>query len=494
MKKSTKYIGLAFALFALVGCTQSFCTNSDRANMLANYETSTVKYNDQEMMLWEKTVKEIEAKDIIVPTNEYFAYIEENVYYYAITDSSVNFETFGEKKLSSYTVDELKTAVGKDASGKEIVFAKSTYYANIKYAGHDETSENVSQILWHNFDSWTKTLIEDVYAGNEIKVGSTTFTNIDLDDLPSSAFLTEYKNALNRSVQLTTACITPVENVYGGIHLEAKSWGDAFNLGLIEGLIEYPIAWALHSFYGLFNSGALGAILSILIVTIIVRLFLVLVSFKSTMSQQKMQELQPKLNALQAKYPNSNTNEYEKRMLAQAQADLYKENGINPLSSLLVMFLQFPIFIAVWGAMSGSAILRVDTLFNGAGSLWELQLSANMNDVILKGNISAIILFVVMSAVQILSAKLPMWLQKKEQNKGPKMGKNPAMEQSQKQMNTMSNVMMIMIIFMGFTLPVGMAFYWVISAVISLAQSFIVRAITKSKKEKAGYAKYKTKK
>ena len=100
MKKSTKFIGLAFALFVLVGCTQSFCTNSDKANMLANYETTTVTYNNQEMMLWEKTVKEIEAKDIIVPTNNYFDYIEENVYYYAITDSSVNFEIFGDKKLS----------------------------------------------------------------------------------------------------------------------------------------------------------------------------------------------------------------------------------------------------------------------------------------------------------------------------------------------------------------------------------------------------------
>ena len=57
-----------------------------------------------------------------------------------------------------------------------------------------------------------------------------------------------------------------------------------------------------------------------------------------------------------------------------------------------------------------------------------------------------------------------------------------------------SNVMMIMIIFMGFTLPVGMAIYWFISAIISLAQSLIVRAIGKAKKPKSQYAKYKTKK
>ena len=490
MKKSIKYFGLAFALFALVGCTQSFCTNSDKANMLANYETSTVTHNEKEMQLWEKTVEEIKAEGIVVPSEKYFDYIEENVYYYAINDNSVNYESFGGKELKNYLVDELKIVEGKNANGETIKFAKSTYYANIKYAGHDETSEEISQTLWYNFDKWTNELTEKIYAKEEVKVGDRTF-DIDLDDIPGTAFLNSYKTKLNESVNLTTACITPIENVYGGIHLEGKTWGDAFNLGLIEGLIEYPIAWALHSFYTLFNSGAVGAILSILIVTIFVRLFLVLISFKSTMAQQKMQEIQPELNAIQAKYPNSNTNEYEKRMLAQAQSDLYRKHGINPFSTLIVMFFQFPIFIAVWGAMSGSAILRVDTLFQGAGSVWELQLSANMNDVILKGNVSAIILFVVMSAVQILSAKLPMWLQKREKKKGPKMGKNPAQEQSQKQMDMMSNVMMIMIIFMGFTLPVGMAFYWVISAIISLIQSFIVRKITKKNQN---FTKYKTKK
>ena len=47
---------------------------------------------------------------------------------------------------------------------------------------------------------------------------------------------------------------------------------------------------------------------------------------------------------------------------------------------------------------------------------------------------------------------------------------------------------------MGFTLPVGMAIYWFISAIISLAQSLIVRAVGKAKKPKSQFAKYKTKK
>ena len=489
MKKSTKVFGLAFALFALVGCTQSFCTNSDKANMLASYAEK------QE----EKIIEEIEDSGVICPTDVYYNYLEDKVYEYAIIDESIKYETFGNKQLKEYTIDELKSVDGVNANGESIKFSKHPYYANIKYLGHSDQTNNISETLWYNYDLWTKDFINNVYKGNtEITIGNTTIGTITytvtLDDVPSEAYVNAYKTAMNNSIATITACITPQEGIYDDVYFEEKNWGDAFNLGLIEGLIEYPIAWMLHSFYNVFNIGAWGAILSILIVTIIVRLLLLAISFKSTIAQTKMQEIQPQLNALQAKYPNSNTNEYEKRALAQAQADLYKKHGINPFSTLLIMFVQFPIFIAVWGAMSGTAILRVDTLFAG-NSLFELNLNNNMNDVILAGNIGAIILFVLMSAAQILSAKLPTWIQKREQSKGPKMGKNPAQAESQKQMNMVSNIMMIMIIFMGFTLPVGMAIYWFISALISLAQTFIVRKIGKNKQQnKAGFAKYKTKK
>ena len=65
MKKSTKVFGLAFALFALVGCTQSFCTNSDKANMLASYAEK------QE----EKIIKEIEDSGVICATDVYYNYL-----------------------------------------------------------------------------------------------------------------------------------------------------------------------------------------------------------------------------------------------------------------------------------------------------------------------------------------------------------------------------------------------------------------------------------
>lgn len=498
MKKSIKYFGLAFGLLTLVGCTKNFCTNSDKANMLMSSVDETA------------IVKGIEEQGIVCPTENFNDYIEYKVYEYATTDISVNMENFGvegsEKKLGEYTIAELKTAKGYNANKEEILFEESSYYANIKYAGHDDKENNVSQTLWYNFDSWTNEIRNEVHKSGQASVNvfdennAITTITVTNADLPTTAYISAYKDAMDKAISSITACITPSDGIYDGIFYEGKSWKDAFGYGIIEGLLKYPIAWTLHSLYNLFNLGAVGAILSILIVTVAVRLFILAISFKSTIAQTKMQELQPELNALQAKYPNSNTDQYQKRMLAQAQADLYKKHKINPFASLIVMLFQFPIFISVWGAMSGTAILQVDTLFENGGSLFALKLSENMNSAMFSTangfsiNISAVILFILMSAAQILSTKLPMWLQKREQNKAPKLGKNPAQDQSGKQMNMVSNVMMIMIIFMGFTLPVGMAIYWFISAIISLAQSLIVRAIGKAKKPKSQYAKYKTKK
>ena len=221
---------------------------------------------------------------------------------------------------------------------------------------------------------------------------------------------------------------------------------------------------------------------------------LLLLTFKQTASQHKMTELQPELERLQAKYPNSNTNDTEKNLLAQEQMALYKKHNINPLGSLIVMIFQFPIFIAVWGAMSGSAILRT-------GDLFGLQLSAATGQSIINWtgtpSIVALVIFIIMALAQATSMLLPQYLQKKSAKKIAKTKKNPAAEQQQhSSMKMMNWVMLIMIIIMGFSLPVAMAIYWIISAIISLTQSLIMRSLNNKKneknKDKNGYVKYKT--
>ena len=166
---------------------------------------------------------------------------------------------------------------------------------------------------------------------------------------------------------------------------------------------------------------------------------------------------------------------HEKQLLAQEQMNLYKKHNVNPFGMFIVLIFQFPVFIAVWGAMSGSAILR-------EGNLFGLSLSDVTGASILNWNgsssVVALIIFILMAAAQAVSMLLPQYLQKKRTEKVAKLGKNPAKNKNMNQMKVMNVVMLVMIIFTGTQLPIAMSIYWIITALISLVQSLIISNIS----------------
>jgi YidC/Oxa1 family membrane protein insertase len=221
-----------------------------------------------------------------------------------------------------------------------------------------------------------------------------------------------------------------------------------------------------------------GQIGAVALVTLIVRALILLTTIKSTMGQQKMQALQPELTKIQQKYPNSNTNQSEKQRLAQEQMAMYKKHKINPLGQILVLIIQFPVFIAVWGAMTGAAVLSSDAVLG-------LNLSAGLGTAILDiagwpnvaGWWTAVGLFVIMGLAQFVSMKLPQWMQKARTKNVKRLTKNPAVDKQSKQMKWFSNIMLIMIVVMGFSLPAAMGVYWFIGAIISVIQTLIMQTI-----------------
>lgn len=84
---------------------------------------------------------------------------------------------------------------------------------------------------------------------------------------------------------------------------------------------------------------------------------------KSMASMKKMQEIQPKMKALQEKYKN------DPQKMNKEMMELYKENNVNPFGGCLPMLLQMPIFIGLYQVLWRS----VD--FKGAGFLWIKDLS-----------------------------------------------------------------------------------------------------------------------
>ena len=191
-----------------------------------------------------------------------------------------------------------------------------------------------------------------------------------------------------------------------------------------------------------------------------------------------MQALQPQLAKIQAKYPNSDSNQAEKMRLGQEQLAIYKRNHVSMWSMILILVVQFPVFIAVWGALQGSAALATGEFLN-------LSLSARVSTALLdfsegwymnaNGWWTMAVIFILMVALQIVSVLLPQWLNKRRTKNLTKTGTNPAADRNAKMMKWVNIIMLAFTILISFSLPSAMAVYWAIGSLMSIAQTLFTQ-------------------
>lgn len=440
MKKSVK-IGLFLTGFLMIttGCNVNYCNDTDIANIKAMYDLKTSIFVVDKVLDYAKndqieiTIPQEKDEELV---NEVFTYVISEKYYSEV-----------EKYLTNNT---------QDSSNK----IKS--YLNVD--GMEEKVENENYIELHTLLTTPKTI-----EGTE----NTTYLNKYYPN--ATGGLNALKN--DKTLKTMSTCLSIDGNdkePNSGASLEKKSWGDAWKKGPLQGLITYPIAFGLISFTKLIGESGVGQILSILFVTIIVRLLILLATFKQTVQQQKMQIIQPELSAIQVKYQGK-TDQASKQKMSEEMMKLYKKYDVNPMKSLIMPFISMPIFFCVYHAVNNTAILK-------SGNVFGVKLGDAMSTGILGLKWFAIVLFIIMVATQYVSMKLPQWLQKfKNKERRP----DPRIEQTQKQTNTMTTVFFVMIVFMGWMLPTSMTVYWIASSIVSVAQTLISQKIlgSKSKQE-----------
>ncbi len=111
--------------------------------------------------------------------------------------------------------------------------------------------------------------------------------------------------------------------------------------------VYWPISavlWFWHKIFGFIFSPDSGIawILSIIFLTFTIRVLLVKPMVNQMRSMRRMQEMQPKLQELRAKYKG------DQQKMAQETQKLYKEMGTNPLASCIVPLVQMPVFIGLF--------------------------------------------------------------------------------------------------------------------------------------------------
>ncbi|MBL7017170.1 MAG: membrane protein insertase YidC, partial [Kiritimatiellales bacterium] len=148
------------------------------------------------------------------------------------------------------------------------------------------------------------------------------------------------------------------------------------------------------------------------------------------------------------------------RMQQETMA-LYKENKVNPMGGCLPMFVQIPVFIALFAVLRSAIELRFSKF------LW-------INDLSEPENLFAGMVPVVgsLNILPILMAATMMWQQKLT------TGSAAATPEQQQQQKMMAVMMPVMMLFFFYSMPSGLVLYWTTSQVLMIAQLLI-----KKKKE-----------
>ena len=173
---------------------------------------------------------------------------------------------------------------------------------------------------------------------------------------------------------------------------------------------------------------------SIIVVTILIKIALLPLTLKQDKSMKEMKKIQPELEKIKEKYAN------DKQMLNIKTMELYKEHKVNPLGGCLPLLLQLPILFALFGVLR-NGIIPKDSSF-----LW-LKLSVPDPFYVLP---------VLNGAVSFFQQKL--------------MGS----ADSNPQMKNMMYIFPIMMIMFSVKMPSGLQLYWLTSSILAVVQQYFI--------------------
>jgi YidC/Oxa1 family membrane protein insertase len=236
--------------------------------------------------------------------------------------------------------------------------------------------------------------------------------------------------------------------------LADESWFSAF--------FVFPISQAIN-----FIAKYTGVILSIIIVTILIKLLTLSFTIKSTVASQKMQMINPELKKVQDKYAGKTDNESKMRMGQEMNA-IYAKHQINPFGAILVMFIQFPVIIAMY-----QAVQRADAVVNGSVMGNSLQISPMAS--ITQGVWIFMAIYILMGVFQFISMKLPQYLQKKTAPVKEKAYANKETKKSGPNMEVMMYTSIGMIMVLAINWPTAMSLYWLVTAIAQVAQTVFIQ-------------------
>ncbi len=260
----------------------------------------------------------------------------------------------------------------------------------------------------------------------------------------------------------TSDALTP----YGATELASYRKNQWFNIPFASSLAQHVIAPMLDRIYGLTKSvaqlvglknGNYG--ISIILLTMTVRLIMFPIGRKQAMISKKMQDLQPYLAEIKEKYKD------DKERQTKETFALYKEHGFNPAAGCLPALIQLPIFVGLWQALNNSVALR------HSGFLYIKNLAAPdmlftlPADVPVVGRYFNLLPFLVVSLMLVQT----------------KLFAPPAITDEARMQQKMMKYMMVFMAFMFYKVPSGLGIYFITSSLWQVCERLLLPKITKKK-------------
>ena len=170
----------------------------------------------------------------------------------------------------------------------------------------------------------------------------------------------------------------------------------------------------------------------IIVLSVIVKVVLYPLTYKSMMSMQNMQKVQPKMEELRAKYKN------DAQKLQKEMMKLYKEQGVNPVGGCLPMVLQMPILFSLYSIFNSTIEIRREPFVD----MWITDLSQA-------------------DPLYILPALM-----------GVSMLVQSMMTMKDPRQKAFVYMMPVMLIFFMYNMPSGLILYWTMINILTIVQQY----------------------
>ncbi len=209
---------------------------------------------------------------------------------------------------------------------------------------------------------------------------------------------------------------------------------------------------------------------AIILLTVAMRILLIPLTIKQTKSMYEMQEIQPKLKALQEKHKK------DKEKLQEETLKFYKENKVNPFGGCLPLLIQMPVFIALFRVLGTPPKTGAGpNLVNYISTLPAAQQAAARRFLFLIADITKspqtvfsagggflhVALVVLPYATLVVLFGLSIWLPQQMLTKD-------------KQQQRVGLYMSVFMLYIGWVSPAGVLLYWVTSSGWQIAQQAIM--------------------